>query len=154
MNKHFCHICGTAFDGESCPACGAALELSEELSAASETATPVTDHSNIPTPPLQSNLPTYVRKARFFLWIMLVSMLILSVIFVWRNPTCLDDFLLNIEQFIEIRKNLVYFWEAEEVSAQLPAPAAFVKNIPQFLKLVGDNFFNALEEVSAIWSIH
>lgn len=154
MNEHFCHICGTKFAGDVCPGCGADLEPQTEFQKESLPAAsgPPSHHRSKPKAPPLSGMQLRIRSARYFLWIILVSMLALSVFFVLRHPTYANDFLLNIEQFAEIRKNIVYFWEAPEASSQHFRPMAFVENLLQFLRLAGDHIFNVLEEVSAIWT--
>lgn len=150
MDGNRCHLCGRIFTGEFCPNCGAAVEHDEVQQAASK---PARKKKLPPAAAPTSGLLSHIGKVRSILWGMLIITLILSVLFIRRTSDFDDNFLWNFDYFLECRSEITYLWEVPDAFSQF-SPLTFAENIPRSLRLIGDNFYNTMEEVSNIWLAH
>lgn len=85
---------------------------------------------------------------------MILFALFVSLLYARWNLADQELFAGNLDGFVQLRSDVVYIWEELEAAGKFNSMSNLIENFPQFLQLAGTHFFNAIEEVGAIWSTH
>lgn len=171
MEQDLCHICGRTYTGDVCPDCGTPREQAEPAADFPESPKTPTEQDalrkrtaqagaspqrkdKVKAPPAASTAAKAARAIRRCLWGMILFALFVSLLYARRNLADQELFAGNLERFAQSRSDAVYIWEDPEAASEFNSMSNLKANFPQFLQLAGTHFFNAIEEVGAIWSTH